>query len=172
MARLSNRMRHALYAPVTEEDELLLATITNPGWAAPLRICNFGLEYEVVEETGLLRTFTTSGGMEYAAAIVSGLFADDIDGDMPGVPLVIDNVNFDATALTEDSLVDATVDLVRVAKSDPDEILEEQRGFMVGRDVEASRETVTLSLSLDPGEQFEPSVSYRMNKDNAPGMWL
>jgi hypothetical protein len=164
-------MRRAIYAPTTDEDEILLATITNPGWAAPIRICSFGLEHEVIEATGQLRTFTTSGGDEYASAIVSGLFADDVEGDTPGVPLVIDNVNFDATALTEDSLVDATVDLARVAKSDPDEVLEEQAGFKVG-DVDASRESVTLSLSLDPGDPMEPAVSWRMNKDNTPGLFL
>jgi hypothetical protein len=170
MARLSNRMRRALYAPATEEDELLLATISNPGWAAPLRICNFGLEF-AVSDTGELRSFTTSSGQEYAAAIVSGLFADDIESDMPGVPLVIDNVIFDMTALTEDSLVDASVDLVRVAKSDPDEILEEQRGFKIS-DVDATRELVTIGLSLDPGDPMEPAVSWRMNKDHAPGLFL
>lgn len=169
MAELSNRMRKELYKLSTSEDDITLITISHPDWAEPLRYASRALERIISGNTVL--PIVTSNEEIYTHAVMSALLPDDEDGDGPTMPIVLDNIGFDAGALIEEDLRDATVDIVVVSKSDPDEILDAAYGFKVV-DGDCVNEALTLNVALDPQDPTEPACAYRMTKDVLPGLFL
>lgn len=169
MAEISNRMRRELYRISTSEDDITLVTISDPTWLESLRFASRALHRIIEGDT--IRTGVWHEGSFYDHAILSVLLPDDEEGDGPTMPIVLDNIGLDAAALIEEDLRNATVDLVVVSKSDPDEILDVAERFKVV-DGDCVNEALTLNIALDPMDSTEPACAYKMTKDALPGLFL
>lgn len=152
----------------TSEDAILLVIFYPPDDAEPLRFASQGPE--IVYEDDGPRFGVTSDGEWYDHAIMQEApLPDDRENDPGSATLLFENVERDMGALVDEEIEECSADLVVVAKSDPDQILDEVRGYAV-LSAEAGDESLTLEVGFEP-IAAEPCPAWRMNKANDPGLF-
>jgi hypothetical protein len=164
MSLLPRKLREAMLVPATTEDTLLLVEIDKDGWSTPVRLADRALETFSVEP---LRQGVRSGGVEYDFAIVSSVHPDDIDGALPVLPLVFENVEGDLNFMVDEEGLTARVR--EALATDPDEIVTDLAGLTV-RTATATEETVTVELGFERVE-LEPTPWLRFTPQTTPGLF-
>ena len=167
MASIPRAFQKRLAASSTGEDAILLVTFKNADWAYDRRYSSHGPEMLVVGGQPL--DGVTVSDLWYDHAVMSVVFSDDSEGDLPSMPLELANVSTDVTDITDEAIEKIMVDIVLVAASDTSQMLGEVRGLDLMR-ADASDERLSIDVGFATVET-EPYPAWRMVKNNVPGIF-
>lgn len=167
MATIPRTFQKKLAASSSGEDAILLVTFINAAWASNRRYCSHGPEMKIVDGQPLYGV--TASTLWYDHAVMSVVFADDSEGELPSIPLEFENVATDVGTLADEIIENISVDLVVAAASNTAQILGEVRGLnLISAD--ASDERISLEVGYATTAS-EPYPAWRMVKNNVPGIF-
>ncbi|MFC5421946.1 DUF1833 family protein [Bosea eneae] len=162
---VSLNIRQALYAEQTGEVPVVLATITHPDLATPVRLSSDPTQRLSIEP---LRYGTISNGETFEFVLMSAVLPDQQRGQSPRAALVFENVERDSVGLLRSITTPMRIRLDLVLASAPN-VLEESyvdlRGMKAGYDADK----ITLDISREPFTS-EPWPAGKATQARLPGL--
>lgn len=165
MTTHSLTLRHAMFADNAGDVPVVLATITHPALATPVRLSS-----DPTVRLGLepLRYGTISNGETFEFVMMSTVLPDQQRGQSPRAALAFENVDRDGVGLLRSITTPMRVRLDLVLASAPDAIEEsytDLRGVKSGYD----GDRITVDITREPFTS-EPWPCGRMTQARLPGL--
>lgn len=158
-------LREAAFSESTGEVAVVLATITHPDLAAPVRLSSDPTKRLSVEP---LKYGTVSNGETYEFVMMNAVLPDQIRGQSPRTALVFENVAADSAKLLRSITSPARISIDLVLASSPD-VIEERYSDLMATRGSYDADKITLDISREPFTA-EPWPSGRMTQARFPGL--
>jgi len=165
MRYLTFPMREALQAESTDKVAVLLATITHPDLAEPIRVSSHGL---VTLSADPFALGVRSRGADYLHLVKSYALPDDPETGAPSGQIVLADINGKLARGALPLIAYPTIDFEIVLASTPDLV---EDAFTDDIEVaSATWENGALTLELQAIDYDEPVPAYRISRRYAPGL--